>query len=177
MVEHGQMRMQKMSRGKPRAQAVHIAQSSLLCQDLPGVCDSVSLSITEAEYKECFLTVAKPLSLRGPSDSLSQDEVWMARKEYVEVKRPALDVGVSIPVSGRAPSASCSWAVASLMDCEPKQTFSSQSCVCHSYGKANDNGVTVTVTQIPESDTQGQEERVQPSFRGSARHGRGQGEG
>lgn len=89
--------------GKPRAQAVHIAQSSLLCQDLPGICDSVSLSITEVEYKECFLMVAKPLSLRSPSDSQSQDEVWMARKGHVVVGRPTLDVSVSIPVAWRDP--------------------------------------------------------------------------
>lgn len=65
--------------------------------------------------------------------------------------------------------------MAFLTDCELKQPFSSQA-VCHSYEKANDNGVAVTVTQIPESATRGREERVQPSFRGSTRHGGGQGE-
>lgn len=70
-------------REKPRAQTDHTDQSGLLCRDLPGICDSVSLSITEAECKKCCLTVAEFLPLWGPSDTLSQDEVWMTRKRHV----------------------------------------------------------------------------------------------
>lgn len=75
MVEQGRMRKQKMSGGKPRAQTVHTALSSLLCRGLPGICDSISLRITEVECKECFLTFAEPLPLWDLADLLSQDEV------------------------------------------------------------------------------------------------------
>lgn len=68
------------SRGEPRAQTVHTGEFILLCQDLPWTCDSISLSVTEAECKKyCrdsspLWTTSSPVPRQGVAARKGQ--VW-----------------------------------------------------------------------------------------------------